>query len=162
VHSRSLGALCRRLNKQAGTGKLIVIEEEITDPAGTVPRGGARRRIILKSRESSSWMEKEKLDLLHHAAMTIGHEINDPLMIISAEAETIIKKYPGSKAEIISRMKEVSRAAARIAAVMEELRTIETISYRYLAGNRILDFDFGENRRGTGDGLFTRSPEFIA
>jgi len=83
----------------------------------------------------------ERLEAIRETAVTVNHEINNPLMSILATAQTLLMAPKGLDAAIEKKLKRIETDVKRIAEVTKRLRTAEGLkSEEYIAdGPRMID-----------------------
>lgn len=96
---------------------------------------------ILRSQEKI--IEMEKRDTIHQAAMTMQHEINNPLTIASLNAEMLLKETPNINHQ---RIQTISEAIDRIKNILDKMRDLQqkTIKTR-TALNDLEIFELNDN-----------------
>ena len=117
-------ALPLRDEEQAGMGVILVCQD-VTEEA----------------RQERELVRAEKLATVGQMVITINHEINNPLSIISNNAQTLRLLHPELDEKIAAKLAKIEEQVERIVAVTERLRRMdEVVTSEYIAsGPRMVD-----------------------
>ncbi|OQX88763.1 hypothetical protein B6D60_01120 [candidate division KSB1 bacterium 4484_87] len=99
---------------------------------------------ILKSQEKI--LEMERRDTLYQAAMTMQHEINNPLTIVSLNTEMLVKETPYVNPK---RIKTINDSIERIKNILNKMRSLQAKSLKKrdaLSGLEIFELNENENQ----------------
>ncbi len=95
-------------------------------------------------------VERERLAAVGEVAVTVNHEINNPLTVIIGNAELLLRDMAGSDPPLLSRLENIVEESKRIAKITRALQRLEkTTSEDYLPGGRrmiSLDTASGRNK----------------
>ena len=82
-------------------------------------------------------VEKNRLAAITETALTLGHEINNPLLIIRGNLEMVESelKHPGIDPKIASRLTTINDNCQRIGNVMEKMAKLAKPSVSIIHGN---------------------------
>jgi len=109
-------------------------------PAVESEKPAKRKELIWRrSRPESSRKRLSPQDILVQTVATLSHEINNPLMAITASTEILLNGNDKLPIDILEKVKQIKLAADRIQSVMEKLGEIETIHYRKTAAGRMIN-----------------------
>lgn len=89
---------------------------------------------------------EEKKALLGQMAISLNHEINNPLSIISMEAQLLQKRLPGQEQSIDQRLANIESNIERIRKILEKISSLEleaTDIVDYLNGRKMIDLRHG-------------------
>lgn len=102
---------------------------------------------ILKARKTEDHLSgKTTADIVMTTAATLAHEINNPLMSISANAEILLQKYGHIPEELLGKVRSISEAAARIQEVMDRLTQLEDVEFKDTASGAMINLHPERNR----------------
>jgi signal transduction histidine kinase len=101
--------------------------------------------------------EKENLQLVAETAATLCHEINNPLMTITANIEILLKRNNGLPDVIRKKMSLIGLAANRIKAATEKLIDLDSLSYNETVAGRMINI---RNVRGSSRAI-AKVPEYL-
>jgi len=160
----SFGPLALLAELAGGGGKTAVIFDDLysTGPGGRELRINTETNRPMKltlrrphpeiseieSRPGEGLSEREKLNLIMDTAATLSHEINNPLMAITAGVELLMKEVGQLSPQGQERLATIGKAAGRIKAVTRKLGQLDSLRYRETAGGRMISLD-GLNIAGT-------------
>lgn len=98
-------------DQQGGLAGAILVCEDVTE------KMGLERELI----------RVEKLATIGQMVVTINHEINNPLSIISTSAQMLRLRYPELDEKIVAKLRTIEDQVKRIAAVTERLRQMDAV-----------------------------------
>lgn len=130
------GEICNRKKD----GSLYWIDTSILktiDERGSVNYISVRINITDRKDAQARLMNAEKLATLGELSAGIAHEINNPLAIISASAQSIAKHSTDS-AKVVSKVESIQKSCTRISKIVDGLRKFS----RKDAGNEMSDKSF--------------------
>ncbi|MCE5271638.1 GAF domain-containing protein [bacterium] len=82
-------------------------------------------------------MRQERLAALGELAVTVNHEINNPLTVIIGNAEFLLHDLEGGDPKLLSKVEHIVSEARRIARITRSLRKLDNpVSEDYLPGGR--------------------------
>lgn len=112
----------------------------------TVERRKNPGKITLIRAAENRTMVKDGTDAAIAMAATLCHEINNPLMAISAITEVLQEKCSHLPADITEKIENIAKATKRIQRVTHRLIGMDSIKYRETSGDRMVAFDdFGSD-----------------
>ena len=79
-------------------------------------------------RLESELVKAEKLATIGQMVITIDHEINNPLSIISTSAQTLLMLYEGFDEKTQAKLMRIEDQVKRIAEVTQRLRRLDAIA----------------------------------
>jgi len=102
-----------------------------------------------QSRLEQELIRVEKLAVVGQMVITVNHEINNPLNIISNNAQALRLLNPDFNDKTVTKLRSIEEQVKRIAQVTERLRTMEQVTTdSYIAdGPQMVDV-WGSERRG--------------
>jgi DNA-binding response OmpR family regulator len=84
----------------------------------------------------------QRLAAVTEAAVSINHEINNPLCSIMGNADLLLRKHPGADADIIRKVRSIERESARIREITKKLANLaNVVTTRYAGGVDMIDID---------------------
>jgi GAF domain-containing protein len=84
-------------------------------------------------------LEQERLAAIGEMAVTVNHEINNPLTVIIGNAELLLKDLTGSEPKILKKIDNIISESRRIAEITRAIRRIEKpVSEAYLPGGAMM------------------------
>jgi PAS domain S-box-containing protein len=90
-------------------------------------------------------LEAERLDALSEIAVSINHEINNPLCSILGNTQLILMDRDKLDPETVRKLKNIEREIARIERIARKLpRITRPVIKEYVGGRRMLDLDGSE------------------
>lgn len=99
-------------------------------------------RAFEKQRIQEELMKRERLEAISQTAVSLNHEINNPLCVISGTAELMMMKWGERDEEMRRQLEVILRNAARIQKITKKLADlIEPIVVEYQAGIRMIDVE---------------------
>ncbi len=101
-------------------------------------------RDVLKAQDRL--VTEEKKALLGQMAISLNHEINNPLSIISMEAQLLQKRMPGQEESMDQRLTNIENNIERIRKILEKISSLEleaTEIVEYLNGRKMIDLRHG-------------------
>ncbi|MBN2372270.1 response regulator [bacterium] len=103
----------------------------------------ARVKSLLKMKEMHERLtEARKLETLAQVAVSVNHEINNPLCSISANAEMLKTSIAGADERLIHKVDIILKEVDRIKQVVSKLtNATRVISTEYISGVKMLDLD---------------------
>lgn len=95
---------------------------------------------ILKTREEL--IRQEKNALLNQTIISLNHEINNPLSIISMEAELLQKRLEDKESKVESRIARIEKNIERIKGILDRISSLDADSLHpteYIRGKQMLN-----------------------
>ncbi|MGE5340138.1 MAG: GAF domain-containing protein [Candidatus Omnitrophota bacterium] len=95
---------------------------------------------VIQTREKL--VKKEKEAFLSHTILSLNHEINNPLSIISMEAQLLQRRFDNNESNIENRIARIEKNIERIRAIVEKISSlnVENISLTdYISGRKMVD-----------------------
>jgi response regulator of citrate/malate metabolism len=95
---------------------------------------------VIKTREQL--VKQEKNDLLNQTIISLNHEINNPLSIISMETQLLQQRLHNTENKIENRIAKIDKNIERIKSILEKISSlsVEDISITdYIQGKRMLN-----------------------
>jgi nitrogen-specific signal transduction histidine kinase len=90
-------------------------------------------------------LEAERLDALSEIAISINHEINNPLCSILGNTQLILMDREKLDPKTIRKLKNIEREIARIEKIAKKLpRITRPVLKEYVGGKRMLDLESSE------------------
>lgn len=83
--------------------------------------------------------EKENIRLVTETAATLCHEINNPLMTITANIEVLLNGNNHLPDDVRKKVRLIGRAAYRIKAATEKLTRLDSLSYKNTIAGRMIN-----------------------
>ena len=100
------------------------------------------RKVFDKQREQEEIIKQKRLEAISQTAVSLNHEINNPLCVISGTAELMLMKWGTSDGELKKPLEVILRNAARIQKITKKLaELIEPIVVEYQAGIQMIDVE---------------------
>ncbi len=124
----------------------LLITDDGKDMSSAVPRdessGPDRKGGILRLKRKAERLDDPDLvDTIITTAATLGHEINNPLMSISANTEILLSRVDSLPGDVVRKLRSISGAAERIQEVLHNLTDLERLKYRRTPSGRMIDFE---------------------
>jgi len=97
---------------------------------------------MLKTQEKL--IKQEKRDLLNQTIISLNHEINNPLSIISMEAQMLQQKHENNTNKIESRLSKIEQNIERIKKILEKISSlnVENLSLTdYVCGKKMINLN---------------------
>ncbi|MEW5923393.1 MAG: histidine kinase dimerization/phospho-acceptor domain-containing protein [Candidatus Zixiibacteriota bacterium] len=125
-----------------------VVERPVeSQPPAEEPIEPFIRKLILRRNQAESIVDyRDKLNLGSETAATLSHEINNPLMAISANAEMLLRKRAELSPDMVEKAEAIAHAAERIRKVTHRLTDLDSLRFRETAAGRMIDFEISVNR----------------
>lgn len=103
----------------------------------------ARVKSLLKIRElNERLVQAQKLETLAQVAVSVNHEINNPLCSISANAEVLKGILTDADSKVIRKIDIIIKEVERIKQVVDKLtRATRVISTDYISGIKMIDIN---------------------
>ncbi len=101
-------------------------------------------RDVLKAQDRL--VSQEKKALLGQMAISLNHEINNPLSIISMEAQLLQKRMTGKEEQVDHRLASIENNIERIRQILEKISSLEleaTDVVDYLKGHQMINLHHG-------------------
>ncbi len=95
--------------------------------------------VLHKGEDSASVKSKHDRDIIRATAATLGHEINNPLMTIYANAEMVLKENPVLSADAVDRIKRISDEVDRIKKTTGVLIDLERVLLKETPAGNMID-----------------------
>ena len=95
---------------------------------------------VIRAREEL--IRQEKKALLNQTIISLNHEINNPLSIISMEAQLLQKRWENNENKIESRIEKIEKNIDRIKQILEKISKLnieDHIPSEYIAGQKMLN-----------------------
>ncbi len=89
-------------------------------------------------------VKQEKKNLLGKMIISLNHEINNPLSIISMEAQLLQKKFENKESKIESRIANIENNIERIKMILEKISSLnisKDFSMEYIKGQEMLNLE---------------------
>ena len=83
--------------------------------------------------------EKENIQLVTETAATLCHEINNPLMTITANIEVLLNGNNHLPDDVRKKVRLIGRAAYRIKAATEKLTRLDSLNYKNTIAGRMIN-----------------------
>ncbi len=100
------------------------------------------RKVFDKQREQEEILKQKRLEAISQTAVSLNHEINNPLCVISGTAELMLMKWGASDDEMKKPLQMILRNAGRIQKITKKLaELIEPIVVEYQAGIQMIDVE---------------------
>ena len=100
------------------------------------------QRAFEKQRMQEEIVKQERLEAISQTAVSLNHEINNPLCVISGTAELMLMKLGEHDGEMKRQLEVILRNAARIQNITKKLaELIEPIVVEYQAGIQMIDVE---------------------
>ncbi|MGA1864660.1 MAG: response regulator [bacterium] len=133
---------CRDTMKDRIQGLKLGADDYITKPIYYVELL-TRVESLLKLRElQKQLIEARKLETLAQIAVSVNHEINNPLCSISANAEMLKTHIDNSDDSVLRKIDIILKEVDRIKQVISKLsNATRVISMEYISGVRMLDLN---------------------
>jgi signal transduction histidine kinase len=132
--------------KEAAARNLPVIvtrfdpETDINELArfkGPVP--AAQRLILRRNRSEAKSRRRNEADIVSETAATLSHEINNPLMAITANVEVLLRRRNGLRDDVLDKIRLIGKAAERIRTITHGLIGLDSVRFRNTAAGRMID-----------------------
>ena len=112
--------------------------------------GWLHRKLVLQKKRPEMTSEyKERLDIVSRTAATLSHEINNPLLAITANVEMLLKNGTALDDDMLGKIRVIEMAADRIRKVTERLIDIDSISFRNTAAGKMICFSDSHREANT-------------
>ena len=111
--------------------------------------GNSSRKGFTLHRKWSEPTEKKDLHLVTETAATLCHEINNPLMAITANIEVLLKSNTDLPNKIIRKVRLIGRAADRIKVATRKLTRLDSLNYKETVAGRMINLDDSTDSRKT-------------
>ena len=136
------GSLSKVLEAAAGYDIPVVVarlssETDIDEPPEL--KSATQRLVLRRNRPESAPSAREEADIVADTAATLSHEINNPLLAITANVEVLLKQKAGLPDEIVEKIRMIEKAAERIRKVTHGLIELQSVRFRRTAAGRMID-----------------------
>lgn len=112
-------------------------ERSLKEPVAGIPAG---KSITLHKKSSEPVpAEKENIQVVNETAATLCHEINNPLMTITANIEVLLNGSNPLPDDVRKKVRLIGRAAYRIKAATEKLTRLDSLSYKNTIAGRMIN-----------------------
>ena len=106
------------------------------------------KKLVLRRRQFESAIDhREKLNIVSETAATLSHEINNPLMAITANIEMLLRKKRQLDPDISEKISAIKHAAERIRKVTHKLTDLDALKFRQTAAGRMIEIDESIDRK---------------
>ena len=95
--------------------------------------------VLHKGEDSIAVESKHDRDIIRATAATLGHEINNPLMTIYANAEMVLKENPVLSADTVDKIKRISDEVDRIKKTTDVLIDLERVLLKETPAGNMID-----------------------
>jgi len=121
----------------------ISFETESTDYKTAIKKS---RKITLTRPGESSADQNDGTDIATAMAATLCHEINNPLMTITAMAEVLLSNHKELSPEIIEKISVIAASAGRIKDATHKLISLDSLKYCETAASKMILTDDSNNK----------------
>ncbi len=84
----------------------------------------------------------QRLAAVTEAAVSINHEINNPLCSIVGNADLLLRKHPAADPDIIRKVRSIERESQRIREITKKLASLaNVVTTQYAGGVQMIDID---------------------
>ncbi len=98
--------------------------------------------ITVRRKEEVSRREKlTEKEFIARIGATLSHELNNPLLAISANIEILLKNYSFLSDDIQEKLRQIEKSAERIRAVTEKFMELEDVRYRRTPVGTFINLD---------------------
>jgi len=105
-----------------------------------------KKLVLRRTKGETAFNHRERLNLVSDTAATLSHEINNPLMAITANIEMLLRKRRELDQGTIEKIEAIKHAADRIKKVTRRLTELESLKYRRTAAGRMLEIEDNPDR----------------
>ncbi len=95
--------------------------------------------VLHKGEDSVAVESKHDRDIVRATAATLGHEINNPLMTIYANAEMVLKENPVLSSDTVDKIKRISDEVGRIKNTTDILIDLERVLLKETPAGNMID-----------------------
>lgn len=148
------GELLDVVEKATGRESLVVLTKLQSQP-GDISRKNSvtellhKGKLVLRRKHSGSALKhRDKVNIISETAATLSHEINNPLMAITANVEMLLKNGSNLNEDAVTRIKLIGKAADRIRKVTDILIGLNTLSYHDTAAGRMINLQDSSQQKG--------------
>ncbi len=111
--------------------------------------GKLREIKLTRQSESPPVLNRNELRIVSQTAATLSHEINNPLMTISANAEMVLSKESDLGHDVKEKVRIIASMADRIRKVTHCLMDLEHLEYRNTANGPMINLNPGNNNNSS-------------
>ncbi|UCD17437.1 MAG: hypothetical protein JSV44_00565 [Candidatus Zixiibacteriota bacterium] len=104
-------------------------------------RRPSRKLTLRRKHLNNEGYQQRDMKIVSFAAATLSHEINSPLMAITANAELLLDNYRALDSEIVSKIKIIASEASRIRKVTQKLAEINHLEFRDTITGKMINLD---------------------
>jgi len=106
-----------------------------------------KRLVLRRNQPEAAYDESDRLNIVSETAATLSHEINNPLMAITANVEMLLRKKRELDPGTLEKVSAIKHAAERIRTVTHQLTDLETLKFRQTAAGRMIEIEEVVNRK---------------
>lgn len=125
-----------------GERNLAVEEEFISATAAAMALAAERHKQLRKGEPAGDTVKEAREAAIKQTAVTINHEINNPLTAISGNLQLLLSRSEELSPDVVRLLKKIEEGADRILAVTDKLRHLtgdKTI--KYIGDTTMIDLD---------------------
>ncbi len=104
------------------------------------------RKITLTRPGESISTQNDSTDIATAMAATLCHEINNPLMTITAVTEVLLSNHQGLSPEVIEKINVIAASAERIKDATHKLISLDSLKYCETAASKMILTDNSDNK----------------
>lgn len=120
------------------------VDDYITKPFDIRELKARLVSILTRRREQVETTEAEKLKTLREVIASVSHEVNNPLAAILMCAEALERRHTELE-DVTEKSRVIQENVLRIRDILKRLERVKVLASKpYVAGERILDLDKGE------------------
>ena len=136
---------------QEGGGRLVSEDAFLEAVCAAIALNVAAEGIGKDTALSADLIDKERLGAVIQAAVTVNHEINNPLTAILGNVQLLLMKRDDLDKDLSDKLKTIEISALKIRDVTQRLLRVKSArSVPYTEGTTMLDLS-GDNSEGDGE-----------